>query len=111
MVALGEEDLFDDGVGVLGFVQEQEIGVDPGLGEGPDFQVVVVFEPDRAVVGVLQVGPGLAGERHDVVSEFGVQFRVFEAAQARDGMAGDGRVGGVAEAGHGAQGRVGEGLL
>ena len=28
VVALGEEDLFDDGVGVLGLVEEQEVGVD-----------------------------------------------------------------------------------
>ena len=82
VVALAEEDLFDDGVGVLGLVQQQEVGVDPGLGEGPHFQVVVVVEADRAVVGVLQVAPGFAGEGHDVGGELGVQVVVFQAAQA-----------------------------
>ena len=70
-----------------------------------------MVEAHGAVVGVLEVGPGLAGERDDVGGELGVQGAVFEAAQARDVVAGDRRVGGVAEAGHGAQGGVGEGLL
>lgn len=61
VVALGEEDLLDDGVGVLGLVEEQEVGFDLRTREGPDFQVVVVIEADGAVVGVLQVHPGFAG--------------------------------------------------
>lgn len=109
--ALGEEDLLDDGVGVLGLVQQQEVGVEARLGEGPDFQVVVVVEADCAVVGVLQVGPGFAGERRDVGGEFGGEALVFQAAQVGHVVAGDGLVGGVAEAGDGAQGGVGEGLL
>ncbi|GHH30427.1 hypothetical protein GCM10018780_89850 [Streptomyces lanatus] len=56
------------------------MGVDAGPGECPDFQVVVVVEVDGAVVGVLQVGPGFAGERHDVGGEFGVEVCVFQAA-------------------------------
>jgi hypothetical protein len=53
VVALVEEDLFDDGVGVLGFVQQQEVGVEFRLGEGPDLEVVVVVEADGAIVWVL----------------------------------------------------------
>lgn len=79
VVALGEEDLFDDGVGVLGLVQEQEVGVDAGPGERPDLQIVVVVESDGAVLKVLQVGPGFAGERHEVGGEFGVEVLVFQA--------------------------------
>ncbi|GHH29530.1 hypothetical protein GCM10018780_87700 [Streptomyces lanatus] len=31
VVAMGEEDLFDDGIGVLCLVQEQEVGVEAGM--------------------------------------------------------------------------------
>ena len=81
MVALVEEDLFDDGVGVLGLVQEQEVAVDAGAGEGPQFQVVVVVEADRGAVGVAQVVPGFAGVRQDERGEFAVQVGVVQAAQ------------------------------
>ena len=54
VVAVAEEDVFDDGVGVLGLVQQQEVGVDPGLGEGPHFQVVVVVEAERTTHGALE---------------------------------------------------------
>ncbi|GAA4014368.1 hypothetical protein GCM10022384_68020 [Streptomyces marokkonensis] len=97
--------------GVLGLVQEQEVGVDLRLGEGPDLEVVVVAEADGAFVGVLQVQPRLAGERDEVGGEFCVQAGLFQAAQLGDVVAGDRRVGRVAEAGHGAQGDIGEGLL
>ncbi len=111
VVALGEEDLFDDGVGVLGFVQQQEVGVDTRPGQGPDLQIVVVVEADSAVVGVLQTGPRLVGERHDVGGEVGVEIDVVQSAQSGHVMRGDGLVGGVAEAGDRAQGGVGEGSL
>lgn len=68
-----------------------------------------MVEADRALVRVLEVGPGLVGEGHDVGGELGVQGAVFQAPQVREVVAGDGGVGGVAEAGHGAQGGVGEG--
>jgi hypothetical protein len=113
VIALVKDDLFDDGVGVLGLVQEQEVGFDARTGEGPDLEVVVVVEADGAVVlgGVLQVVPRLAGERHDVGGELGVEVGVVQAAQPGYVMGGDGLVGGVAEAGDGAQGGVGESSL
>jgi hypothetical protein len=46
-----------------------------------------------------------------VGGELGVEVGVFQASQAWDVVAGDGLVGGVAEAGDGAQGGVGECLL
>lgn len=110
VLALGEEDLFDHGVGVLGLVEQQEARVDAGLGEGPDFEVVVVVEADGAVVGVLRVGPGFAGERHDVGGELGVEVGVFQAAQVGHVVAGDGFVGGVAEECDSAQSGIGEGF-
>ncbi len=70
VAALGQEDVFDDRIGVLCLVQQEKVGVEPRPGECPDFQVVVVVETDGAAVGVLQVGPGFAGERHDVVGKF-----------------------------------------
>ena len=73
VVALGQEDLFDDGVGVLCFVEEEIVGVDLRLGEGPDFQVVVVVEADRAAGEVLEIRPGLVGEGHDVRGELGME--------------------------------------
>jgi hypothetical protein len=36
VAALLVEDVFDDRVGVLSFVEEEEVGVDLGLGQGPD---------------------------------------------------------------------------
>lgn len=57
--ALGGEDLLQDRVGVLCFVEEEEVGFDSWPGQSPHLQVVVVFEADCAAVGVLQVGPGL----------------------------------------------------
>lgn len=105
---LVEENLLDDGIGVLGLVQQEKVCVDLRLGESPNFQVVVVIEADRAVVGVLEVGPGLTGEGDDVGGELGVQGAIFQAPQVRDVVAGDGGVGGVAEAGHRPQGGVGE---
>lgn len=53
VVALGGEDLFQDGVGVLGLVQEQEVGADARLGQGQHLQVVVVFEADCSLCGVV----------------------------------------------------------
>jgi hypothetical protein len=50
MVALAEEDLFDDRVGVLSLVPEQEVGLDARPGESPDLQTVVVLETDRTLV-------------------------------------------------------------
>jgi hypothetical protein len=38
------EDLLKHRVGVLGFVEEQEVGVDLRFGQGPHLQVVVVLE-------------------------------------------------------------------
>lgn len=111
VLALGEEDLFDDGIGVLGLVQQQEIGLNAGPGKSPDLEAVIVVEANGAVVRVLQVGPGFAGERHDVGGKFGVQVGIVQTAQAGYMVAGDGLVRGVAEAGDGAQGGVGQGAL
>jgi hypothetical protein len=54
VVALGEEDLLDDGVGALGLVQEEEAGIDTRLGQGPHLEVAVVVEAHRAVVAALR---------------------------------------------------------
>lgn len=109
VVALGVEDLFDDGVGVLGFVEEEEVRGDSRFGQCPDLEVVVMVEADGAGVGVLEVGPCCAGEGQDQGGEFAVVAGVFEVAQSGDVVVGEGGVRRVAEAGDGAQRRVGEG--
>ncbi len=80
--ALSQEDPFDDGIGVLGLVQEQEVGFDLRLSEGPNLEVVIVVEAHRAVIEVLQVSPRFAGEGHDVVGELSEQAVVLQAPQA-----------------------------
>lgn len=65
VVALAGEDGFQDGVGVLGLVEEEVVGVDDGLGQGPDLQVVVVGEAQGSRVGMLNVGPCLLGVGQD----------------------------------------------
>jgi len=52
MGALGSEDFLQDRVGVLGLVEEEEVGVDDRLFQRPHLQVVVVFEPDHSVFGM-----------------------------------------------------------
>lgn len=82
MVALGVEDLFDDGVGVLSFVEEEEVRRDSRFGQCPDLEVVVMVEADGTGVGVLQVIPGFVGERQDQCGEFAVVAGVFKVAQS-----------------------------
>lgn len=56
-----------------------------------------------------QCGPGASPQANHIEKqtarngEFGLRFRVLEAAQVRDVTAGDVRIGGVVEAGHGTQ--------
>lgn len=69
-----------------------------------------MVEADLALVRVLEVGPGFAGEGRDQLGELLVQRCFFESSEAGDVMVGDGGVGGVAEAGDGAQGGIGEGF-
>jgi hypothetical protein len=109
--ALGAEDLFNNWVGVLGLVEQQEVRFDPGLGQGPDLQVVVVVEADDAFLRVLDVFPCPMGVRQYSVDELGVQVFGFDAAQARDVVALDGAVSGLAEAGDGPQHGVRERLV
>ena len=52
-VALGVQDAFEDGVGVLGFVQQEVVGPEDGGGQGPHLQVVIVREADDARRGDL----------------------------------------------------------
>lgn len=111
VVALGGEDVLEDGVGVLGLVEEKVVGVDSRAGQCPDFEVVVVVEAHHAGVGVLEVGPGFAGERQYHVGELGVEGVVFEAAQARYVGAGEVGVGGVAVMGDDAQDGMGQGFV
>lgn len=67
-----------------------------------------MVEAHDAVVGVLEVGPCLAGECHHALGELGVVVGVVQATQAWNVMAGDSEIGGVAEACHRPQGHVGE---
>lgn len=106
---LGEDDVLEDRVGVLGFVQQQEAGLEDGLGQGPHLEVVVVLEADRARRGVLQILPDFRGVRQEQVGEFGVGGLGFDAAQVQDMVVGDFGVGGLTVAGHGTQHRVGQG--
>jgi hypothetical protein len=53
VVPLGGEDVFEDGVGVLGFVEEEEVCLDLRPGQGPHFQVVIMLEADHSALGVL----------------------------------------------------------
>lgn len=101
--ALVGEDLLDHRVGVLRFVQEQVVGMDLRLGQGPHFQVVVVLEADHAFVGILQVLPGLAGVREDDVSQLEVKVLILQAAEHRDVVRAEVRVDRIAEPLHGAQ--------
>jgi len=63
---------------------------------------VVVFEADRALVGILKVGPGLHREWQDGLGELGVLGVCRQAAKARYMVASQSAVGGIAEPGHGA---------
>ena len=65
---LVQDDAAHHGVHVLGLVEEDDPGVDPGPGQRPDLQVVVVVDPQRpaggqqrGVAGVGDVRPGFAG--------------------------------------------------
>jgi hypothetical protein len=99
---------FRTGLVSWGLVEEEEVGFESRFGQGPHLQVVVVFEADHTLLGVVQVGPGLAGERKNLVRELGVLGGSVQAAQVRYVVAGQGAVGGLAVAGHGTQHGVGQ---
>ncbi|GHH42065.1 hypothetical protein GCM10018775_26210 [Streptomyces umbrinus] len=103
VAALSGEDPLKDGIGVLGFVKEEEVGPDLRFGQGPHLQVVVVIEAHHTFLGILQICPGLSDERHDCVGELGALVRCSEPAQGRYAAGCQSPIGGLAEAGHGTQ--------
>jgi hypothetical protein len=100
---LSGEDLFQDRVGVLCFVEEEKVGVDPWFGQGPHLQVVVMLETDHTLLGVLQVSPCLVGKWQDDLGEPGVLVRPTQAAQRGYVVRSHRAVSRVAETGHRAQ--------
>lgn len=51
--ALSSKHVFQDRVGVLCFVEEEKIGVDPWLSQGPHLQVMIMLETDESLIGIL----------------------------------------------------------
>ncbi len=93
MIALGVEDLLYDGVGVLGFVEEEEVRRDVRFGQRPDLEVVVMVETDDAGVGVLQGGATniraiAAGHYHTLVLDR--DGKVSAVGYNNNGQLGDG---------------------
>jgi hypothetical protein len=67
--ALGCEHLLQDGVGVLGLVEQQEVSSQRRFSQCPHLQVVVVFERDASFVGSFQICPHRNGVGQHEIGE------------------------------------------
>lgn len=100
LLRLGHDELLQDRGGVLRLVQEDELGVEHGVGQRPNLEVMVVLEGEPTV-GVVDVVPCLAGVLDDVAA---VGLVVLDALDGLDVPPVDLLVGGGAEALDGLQG-------